>query len=52
MPYLSSEMMATFLPKRVRIPNRLRTLINPGSNGEGYDNSDGNENVKRNEPNK
>ena len=45
-------MAGVFYQKRVRIPNRLRTLINPGSNDEGDANSNGNENVKRNEPNK
>ena len=39
-----------FYLKRVWIPNRLRTSINPGSNDKGY--GEGNDNVKRNEPNK
>ena len=38
-----------FYLKRVWIPNRLRTSINPGSNDKGYGES--NDNVKRNEPN-
>ena len=39
-----------FYLKRVWIPNRLRTAINPGSNDKS--DGEGNGNVKRNEPNK
>ena len=41
-----------FYKKRVRIPNRLCISKNPGSNDEGDGHGEGNENVKRNEPNK
>ena len=39
-----------FYLKRGWIPNRLRTSINPGSNDKV--DGEGNDNVKRNEPNK
>lgn len=46
--YLAKTWQA-FLLKRVRIPNRFRTSINPGSNEEGERKK---KNVKRNDPNK
>ena len=33
-------MASVFTKKRVRIPNRLRTSINPGSNDEGDGDTD------------
>ena len=41
-----------FYSKRARIPNRLRTSINPGSNDEGDGDGDGNEPNKQVKNNK
>ena len=41
--YLTSEKIASVFTKCVRIHNRLRTSINPGSNNEGDGDGDGNE---------